>query len=58
MEETDGIGLWKCAERCHNNVQRVVSLLQRLNISLQCTFSAMVAVLVVEAFRSIHSNTC
>jgi hypothetical protein len=29
-----------------------------LNISLQCTFSAMVAVLVVEAFRPIYSNAC
>ena len=58
MQQINGIRLWKCAERGNNDIQRVVPLLQRLNISLQRTFSAVVAVLIVEALCAIYSNTC
>jgi hypothetical protein len=58
MQQINGIRLWERAERRDNNIQRIIPLLQSLDVSLQRTFSAVVAVLVIEALCTINSNTC
>lgn len=58
MQQINGIRLWERAERRDNNIQRIIPLLQSLDVSLQRTFSAVVAVLVIEALCAIYSNTC
>lgn len=57
MQQINGIRLWERAERRDDNIQRIVPLLQSLDVSLQRTFSAVVAVLVIEALCTINSNT-
>lgn len=58
MQQIDGIRLWERAERRDNYIQRIIPLLQSLDVSLQRTFSAVIAVLVIETLRAIYSNAC